>query len=73
MPAEPRQPKDTRTRDDDEDDWGHPRQYRCIEEEIPEQYTAVFFCMVAAVQMSSVLWDIEHPMYVWEEAYECYV
>eukprot|EP00975_Prorocentrum_lima_P055220 11578597-Prorocentrum_lima.AAC.1 len=22
--------------------------------------------------MSSVLWDVEHPMYVWEEASGCY-
>eukprot|EP00975_Prorocentrum_lima_P065000 12900792-Prorocentrum_lima.AAC.1 len=58
MPGEPRQPNDKHTSDDDEDgndDWEHPRQYRCIQEETPEEYTADFFRMVAPVQMSSVL------------------
>eukprot|EP00975_Prorocentrum_lima_P049645 10387753-Prorocentrum_lima.AAC.1 len=33
-----------------------------------------FFCCPAAlVQMVSVLWNIEHPMYVWDDDASCFI
>eukprot|EP00975_Prorocentrum_lima_P051650 10817346-Prorocentrum_lima.AAC.1 len=31
------------------------------------------FCMIAPVQMSSALWEVEHPIYIWEDTSSCYV
>eukprot|EP00975_Prorocentrum_lima_P000665 132007-Prorocentrum_lima.AAC.1 len=31
------------------------------------------FCSTAPAHMSSVLWDIEYPMHVWDAAARCYI
>eukprot|EP00975_Prorocentrum_lima_P023735 4994526-Prorocentrum_lima.AAC.1 len=31
------------------------------------------FCSTAPAQMSSVLWDIEYPMHVWDAVTSCYI
>eukprot|EP00975_Prorocentrum_lima_P070787 12934107-Prorocentrum_lima.AAC.1 len=32
-----------------------------------------FSCMIAPVHISSALWDVEYPMYIWDEASSCFI